>query len=173
MAKHKIVHSTSFRPVVMGRSGMVSSGHHLASLAGVRVLEEGGNAVDAALATSFVLAVVKPEACGLGGDIFALVHTKKSGKVQALNASGPAPKRATIENYRGKGLKAVPNDGPLSIALPGAVDGWMELHSKLATKELGRLAADAIGYARDGFPLYDSLAEAISELAPDYSDIEK
>src|ERR1043166_9100545 len=173
MAKHKIVHSTSFRPVVMGRSGMVSSGHHLASLAGVRVLEEGGNAVDAALAASFVLAVVKPEACGLGGGIFALVHMKKSGKVQALNASGPAPKRATIENYRAKGLKSVPVDGPLSIALPGAVDGWLELHSKHATKDLARLATDAISYARDGFSLYNDLAGTISELAPSYSDIEK
>jgi gamma-glutamyltranspeptidase/glutathione hydrolase len=145
----------------------------LASLAGVRVMEEGGNAVDAALATSFVLAVVKPEACGLGGDLFALVHMSKGGKVEALNASGPAPSRATIENYRARGLKAVPTDGPLSIAIPGAVDGWMELHAKHATRDLPRLAADAITYARDGFPLYRALGKAIAELAPEFADVER
>ncbi|MGH7833878.1 MAG: gamma-glutamyltransferase [Candidatus Binatia bacterium] len=173
MSKHEINHSLAFRPVVMGRNGMVSSGHHLASLAGVRIMEEGGNAVDAALATSFVLAVVKPEACGLGGDLFALVHMSKGGKVEALNASGPAPSRATIENYRAKGLKAVPTEGPLSIALPGAVDGWMELHAKYATRELARLAADAMTYAGDGFPLYRALGKAIAELAPEFPDVEK
>lgn len=165
MKKHNVVYSHSFRPVVMGRNGIVSSGHQLASMAGARILEEGGNAVDAALAASFALAVVKPQACGLGGDLFSLVYMKGTGKVEALNASGPAPAAATIEYYRSKGLKAVPTDGPLSIALPGAVDGWMALYSKYASKKLDRLAADAIAYAR-GFPLDLVLAEAIEEFAP-------
>jgi len=73
----------SARPVIMGRNGMVSAGHSLGALAGVRVLQEGGNAVDAALAAAFVMAVVKPEACGPGGDLFALVFMKKNGKVEA------------------------------------------------------------------------------------------
>ena len=98
------------RPVSMGSNGIISSGHHLASLAGIKVLQEGGNAVDAALAASFTLAVVKPESCGVGGDLFALVYMKNEGRVKALNASGPAPKGATIEVYRGKGLDRVPRD---------------------------------------------------------------
>src|SRR4029079_12172105 len=125
-----------------------------------------GNAVDAALATSFALAVVKPQACGLGGDLFSLVYMNGTGKVEALNASGPAPAAATIENYRAKGLTAIPTDGPLSIALPGAVDGRMELYKKYGSKKLERLARDAIAYARGGFPLDVVLAEAIAEFAP-------
>ena len=87
----------------MGRNGMVSSGHHLASLSGVKVLQEGGNAVDAALAASFVLAVVRPQACGVGGDLFSLVLMKDKGRVEALNASGPAPRKATVEFFQDKG----------------------------------------------------------------------
>ena len=112
------------RPVMMSRHGMVSSGHALASLAGVKILQEGGNAVDAVLAAAFVSAVVKPETSGPGGDLFALVAMKKTGKVEALNSSGPAPAKATVEHFHERGLKALPQVGPLSIAVPGAVDGW-------------------------------------------------
>ena len=125
-------HFTAGRPLLMGCHGMVCSGHSLASLSGVKALQEGGNAVDAALAASFVLAVVRPQACGVGGDLFALVSMKKRGKVEALNASGPAPKRATLEFFRERGLSEIPVDGPLSLAVPGIVDGWVELHSKYA-----------------------------------------
>ena len=151
------------RPVVMGRNGMVSSGHYLASLAGAKVLQEGGNAVDAALAASLTLSVVAPETSGPGGDIFALVSMRKSGKVEALNASGPASTKASIEFFRSKGMSKIPTDGPLSIAIPGAVDGWMELYGRYGTLDLGRIAADAIGYAREGFPLYGRLAARIEE----------
>jgi gamma-glutamyltranspeptidase/glutathione hydrolase len=151
------------RPVVMGRNGMVSSGHYLASLAGMRMLHDGGNAVDAALAASLALSVVTPETSGPGGDIFVLVYIKKTGKVEALNASGPAPKRATIEFFREHGHIKVPTEGPLSIAVPGAVDGWSELHQRYGTVELGRIAADAVAYARDGFPISEHLAKRIEE----------
>jgi len=166
-------HLPAARPVLMGCNGMVSSGHHLASLSGVKALQEGGNAVDAALAASFVLAVVRPQACGVGGDLFSLVRMKDKGKVDALNASGPAPQRATVEFFKDKGLPLIPSDGPLSIAVPGIVDGWMELHSKYGTVELKRLAADAIGYARDGFPVYRTLLDSISELAPFYPWVDR
>ena len=79
------------RPVIMGANGVVSCGHPMAALAGINVLREGGNAVDAALAAAFVMSVVKPEASGPGGDLFALVYMKKTGKVEAINSSGPAP----------------------------------------------------------------------------------
>jgi gamma-glutamyltranspeptidase/glutathione hydrolase len=152
---------------------MVASGHHLASLAGMRVLQEGGNAVDAALATSFTLAVVKPDACGVGGDLFALVYMQDKGRVEALNASGPAPGRATVEMFRDQGLSQIPTDGPLSIAIPGAVDGWVELHRKHGTLDLSRLAADAIGYAREGFPLSRHLGEKIASLSSSFPGVDR
>ncbi|OGQ75363.1 MAG: gamma-glutamyltransferase [Deltaproteobacteria bacterium RIFCSPLOWO2_12_FULL_57_22] len=161
------------RPVVMGRHGMVCSGHHLASLSGIKVLQEGGNAVDAALATAFTLAVVRPHSCGPGGDLFALVFMRNPGKVEALNASGAAPKKAAIELFRDRGLVKIPADGPLSIAVPGAVDGWVELHRKYGSFELPRLAADAIRYAREGFALYPALAKEIDELGSSYPWIDR
>jgi gamma-glutamyltranspeptidase / glutathione hydrolase len=163
----------SARPVIMGRHGMVSAGHSLGALAGVRILQEGGNAVDAALAAAFVMAVVKPESCGPGGDLFALVFTKKSGKVEAINSSGPAPTRASIDYFREHGHKSVPTSGPLSVAVPGAVDGWLELHRKYGTKDLSRLTADAIDLARGGFPLHLELAEAIEELSSEFPWVER
>src|SRR5262249_34847499 len=100
------------RPVIMGRNCMGSSRHYRASLAGVQILKEGGNAVDAALAAGFVMSIVKPETSGPGGDLFALVYMKKNGKVEAINSSGPAPAKATIENFHDRGLKAIPQFGP-------------------------------------------------------------
>lgn len=161
------------RPLLMGRNGMVSSGHALASLAGVNILQEGGNAVDAALAAAFVMAVVKPEASGPGGDLFALLYMKKSGKVEALNSSGPAPAKASIDYFRERGLKSVPTAGPLSIAVPGAVDGWLELHRKHGTQELARLMADALRVAREGFPISSEFAEAIDEFSPEFPWVDR
>ena len=161
------------RPLVMGRNGLVSSGHYLASLAGVKVLQEGGNAVDAALAAAFVMTVVRPETCGPGGDVFALVCMKKSGKVTALNSSGPAPAKASIEYFGEQRLDAVPVSGPLSIAVPGAVDGWLELHKRYGTKELSRLTADAIRFAREGFPVHQELAERIEDFSPEFPWIDR
>lgn len=161
------------RPVIMSRQGMVSSGHALASLAGVNVLQEGGNAVDAVLAAAFVSAVVKPETSGPGGDLFALVWMKKSGKVEALNSSGPAPTRASIDYFHGRGLKAIPQFGPLSIAVPGAVDGWLELHRRYGTKGLDRLTADAVRIAREGFPISQEFAEGIEEVSGDYPWVDR
>jgi len=161
------------RPIVMGQNGVVSSGHQLASLAGVKILQAGGNAVDAVLAAAFVSAVVKPETSGPGGDLFALVFMKKTGRVEALNSSGPAPVQASIEYFRDRGLKSIPQFGPLSIAVPGAVDGWLELHKKYGTKDLAQLAADAIGLARGGFPISQDFAESVDEISPQFSWVDR
>jgi gamma-glutamyltranspeptidase/glutathione hydrolase len=165
--------SKAARPVVMGQNGVVSAGHPLGALAGVKVLQEGGNAVDAGLAAAFVMAVVKPEASGPGGDLFALVYMRKTGKVEALNASGPAPAKATIEYFQERALKSIPVAGPLSIAVPGAVDGWLELHKKYGTVDLSRLIADAIQIAREGFPISQEFAEAINEFSGESSWIDR
>jgi gamma-glutamyltranspeptidase/glutathione hydrolase len=153
------------RPVIMGQNGMVSAGHQLAAFTGVRILRQGGNAVDAALAAAFVMAVVKPEASGPGGDLFAQVYMKKNGKVEALNSSGPAPAKAEIEYFHEHGLQSIPVAGPLSIAVPGAVDGWLELHKKYATLGVDELMADAVAIARGGFPISQEFAEAIEEFS--------
>ncbi|HEV8341609.1 MAG TPA: gamma-glutamyltransferase [Candidatus Binatia bacterium] len=169
--KLKIIHSKAARPVVIGHRGTVASGHLLASVSGLQVLKDGGNAVDAALATAFTVAMVKPDTCGPGGDLFALVYMKKQGRVEALNASGPAPAKATIEMFRKKRLNRIPTHGPLSIAVPGAVDGWLELHGKYGTFELERLVQDAVAYGREGFPLTPFLAARIEELSSTYPSI--
>jgi gamma-glutamyltranspeptidase / glutathione hydrolase len=161
------------RPVVMGQNGVVSAGHPLGALAGVKILQDGGNAVDAALAAAFVMAVVKPEASGPGGDLFALVYMKKTGKVEALNSSGPAPAKATIEYFQEHGLKSIPVAGALSIAVPGAVDGWLELHKKYGTLDLARLMVDAIRIAREGFPISHEFAGAIEEFSGEFSWIDR
>ncbi len=157
----------------MGQNGMVSSGHQLGALSGVDILREGGNAVDAALAAAFVMAVVKPETSGPGGDLFALVYMKKTGKVEALNSSGPAPAKASIEYFHERGLKTIPQYGPLSIAVPGAVDGWLELHKKYGTKDLARLMADAIRIARTGFPISQEFAESIDEFSVEFPWVDR
>ena len=161
------------RPLVMGRNGVVSAGHYLAALAGVKVMHEGGNAFDAALAAAFVMTVVRPETCGPGGDLFALIYTKKDRKVQALNSSGPAPARASIDYFRGRNLAAIPVSGALSVAVPGAVDGWLELHKKFGTKDLSRLTQDAVRLAREGFPVHQELIERIEELSPEFPWIDR
>jgi len=161
------------RPVIMGQNGVVSSGHPLASLAGVRILQEGGNAVDAALAAAFVSSVVKPETSGPGGDLFALVFMRKTGRVEALNSSGPAPAKASIEYFHGQGLKSIPQFGPLSIAVPGAVDGWLELHKKYGTKDLTQLTSDAIRLARGGFPISQDFAESVDAFSPQFSWVDR
>lgn len=170
-ALHEIRYGKAARTLVMGSRGVIAAGHPLASVAGLRIMQRGGNAVDAAVAAGFVLAVVKHEACGLGGDMFSLVYMKDEGKVRALNASGPAPGNATIEAFKSRGLDAIPTSGPLSISVPGAVDGWLELHRRYGTVDLAEVCADAITLARDGFPLYLALAESIETWAPTSPDI--
>src|SRR6185436_12874984 len=131
------------------------------------------NAVDAALAAAFVSSVVKPETSGPGGDLFALVFMRKTGRVEALNSSGPAPAKASIEYFHDQGLKSIPQFGPLSIAVPGAVDGWLELHKKYGTKDLTQLTSDAIRLARGGFPISQDFAESVDAFSPQLSWVDR
>ena len=141
------------RPHTLGFHGMVVSPHPLATLAGVGALQNGGNAVDAAVATNVLLAVVHPHMCGLGGDAFFLIHSARERRVLALNASGRAPAAATREAVRARGHAAMPTRGPLTITVPGAVDGWAEALRRCGTMGLKDLLAPAIRCAREGFPM--------------------
>lgn len=146
------------RPDVRGTRGAVSAGHPLAAVAGIDVLRRGGNATDAALAMAGVLAVVRPHMNGVGGDAFALFYDGESGEVQALNGSGGAGALAEPSFFRDRGHDAVPETGPMSVSVPGAVAAWADAHSRFGSLPLEELLAPAIGYAQDGFPVSTRLA---------------
>jgi gamma-glutamyltranspeptidase/glutathione hydrolase len=154
------------RSVVLARNGLVASSQPLASAAGLRVLQEGGNAVDAAVTAAAVLAVVEPTMTGLGGDLFALVYDPRAGRVVGLNASGRSPYGATIEAFTRRGLTAVPERGPLAVTVPGAVDGWDALLKRFGTITLARALEPAIRYARDGFAVSEIIAGEWRAAAP-------
>ncbi len=146
------------RSVVLARSGMIATSQPLASAAGLRVLQQGGNAFDAAITAAAVLAVVEPTMNGLGGDLFALVYDGRAKRVQGLNASGRAPQRATPEEFRRRGLDTIPYRGELSVSVPGVVDGWSELLARYGTITLDRALEPAIAYARDGYAVSEIIA---------------
>lgn len=141
--------------------GVVAAPHYLASLAGAEVLRDGGSAVDAAIAANLVMAVVWPHMCGPGGDLFAQVWSAGERKLFALNASGRAGRAMSAEAYQSLGLSRVPESGVLSITVPGAVDGWFNLHQRFGRLEMSRVARDAIHHARDGYCLTAFTASAI------------
>ena len=147
------------RSVVMARNGVVATSQPLASAAGLRVLQQGGNAIDAAVTAAAVLSVVEPTMNGVGGDLFAIVYDAKTRTVRGLNASGRAAAAATPEEYRRRKLDEIPYRGVLSVSVPGVVDGWQELLAKHGTIPLARAIEPAIGYARDGFPVSDIVSE--------------
>ena len=140
----------TWRPVVMGKNGMVAAEHPLQAVAGLRVLQAGGNAIDAALAVFYMTAVTEPSEAGLGGDGFILAYVKNLDRVVLINGSGGAPKLATREYYAAK-VGSIPPDGPYSTMVPGAVGGFDLLHKKFGTKSYPTLLADAISTARDGY----------------------
>ena len=146
------------RSVVMARNGIIATSQPLASAAGLAVLQQGGNAIDAAVTAAAVLSVVEPTMNGVGGDLFALVYDPKTKTVRALNASGRSPAAATIEAFKKRNLERIPYRGELSVSVPGVVDGWSELLAKHGTIGLDRALAPAIRYARDGYAVSEIIA---------------
>ena len=153
------------RPELVGTHGMVASTHWLASGAGMAVLEDGGNAFDAAVAVGFVLQVVEPHLNGPGGEVPVVFAAAGETRPRVLCGQGVAPAGATIEHYRGLGLDLVPGSGLLAATVPGAWDGWLTLLRDYGTKTLREVLGYAIGYARDGFPLLERAAYTISTVA--------
>ncbi len=143
----------STRSVVMARNGVIATSQPLATAAGLRVLQEGGNAIDAAVTAAAVLAVVEPTMNSAGGDLFAIVYDAKTKRVHGLNASGRAPAAATLDEFKKRKLDRIPLRGELSISVPGVVDGWNELLTKYGTIPLARALEPAIRYAREGFAI--------------------
>jgi gamma-glutamyltranspeptidase/glutathione hydrolase len=142
----------------MARNGIIATSQPLASAAGLAVLQQGGNAIDAAVTAAAVLSVVEPTMNGIGGDLFALVYDPKTKRVRALNASGRAPAAATLAEFKKRGLESIPYRGELSVSVPGVVDGWSELLAKHGSISLDKALAPAIRYARDGFAVSEIIA---------------
>jgi len=141
------------RSMVISKNGIVAAESPLAAQAGVRILESGGNAVDAAIATNAMMGVVEPMMNGIGGDLFAIVYDAKANKLYGLNASGWAPKGLTIEFLQKQGLRDMPQGGINSVTVPGMVDGWQKLADKFGRKKLAEDVNAAIATARNGFPV--------------------
>ena len=141
------------RSMVISRGGIVATESPLASQAGARVLERGGNAVDAAIAANAVMGVVEPMMNGIGGDLFVIVYDAKANKLYGLNASGWAPKGLTIEFLQKQGLQNMPQSGIHSVTVPGVVDGWQKLADKFGRKKLNEDLSAAVSIAEDGFPV--------------------
>jgi gamma-glutamyltranspeptidase/glutathione hydrolase len=148
------------RGPAMGARFAVATDHPLATLTAMNVLQSGGNAVDATIAASAVNVVTKPNRTHLGGDAFALIWHRASGKVECLNAGGRAPLGASLEAFGGN----VPRSGAASATVPGLVDSWMELHARHGTRSMASLMQPAIGFSRDGFPVSLHLSTAMGTL---------
>jgi gamma-glutamyltranspeptidase/glutathione hydrolase len=165
--------TSTWRPVVLSDTGMIASGHALASEAGIRILKSGGNAIDAAVAAWAVQGLTEPEMTGLGGDMFMLIYIARTGEVKFINGTGVAPMAATVDFYKNKG--GIPDAGILSVSVPGAVAGAELAAKTYGTRPLSELLAPAIELADKGFPITESLAGAIrgqaGKLSPSAKEI--
>jgi gamma-glutamyltranspeptidase/glutathione hydrolase len=141
------------RPEILGTFGAVSSTHWLASAVGMSILERGGNAFDAAVATGICLQIVEPHLSGPAGDMPAIIYSARDRAVRVLCAQGTAPAAASLAKFRELGLTLIPGTGFLAATVPGAFDGWMLLLRDYGTLTLEEVLAAAIGYAEDGFPV--------------------
>ena len=146
------------RSEVIAAHGMVASSHPLATQIGLEILKQGGSAVDAAIAVNAALGLMEPTGNGIGGDLFAIVWDAKSKKLYGLNASGPAPKKLSLEYFQENNLSEYPEFGPLPVTVPGAVAGWSELHKKFGKLPIDHLFKPTIAYAREGFPVTETIA---------------
>jgi gamma-glutamyltranspeptidase/glutathione hydrolase len=152
------------RPEILGTFGVVTSTHWLATAAGMRMLELGGNAFDAAVASGFVLQVVEPHLVGPAGEVPIIFHSVKTGRTEVLCGQGSAPAGATIEHYKSEGLRLIPGNGLLATVIPGAFDAWMLLLRDHGTMQLADVLAPAIEYAQNGHPLLPRVANTIAGL---------
>ena len=146
------------RSEVIAREGMVATSQPLATQVGLDILKQGGSAIDAAIAENAMLGLVEPTGSGIGGDLFAIVWDAESKQLYGLNASGRSPKSLTAEVFSAAGLAKIPSFGPLPVSVPGAVDGWFELHNRFGRLPMTSLLSPAIRYARNGFPVSELVA---------------
>jgi len=150
------------RPEIDGTFGVVASTHWIASAVGMGVLERGGNAFDAGIATAFTLQVVEPHLCGPGGDVPLILHDVKRGTPEVVCGQGPAPAGATMDYYKGLGLDLIPGTGLLAPCIPGTFDAYMLVLRDYGTVGLAEVLDPAIHYARHGYPLVSRICSTIA-----------
>lgn len=151
------------RPEILGTFGVVTSTHWLATATGMAILEKGGNAFDAGVATGFALQIVEPHLNGPGGEV-PMIIAPVGGKVEVINGQGVAPQRATIEAYTDLGLGVVPGSGMLSAVVPGAFDAWLMLLLDKGTMTLREVIEPSINFAKNGYPLVPNVSHTIASV---------
>jgi gamma-glutamyltranspeptidase/glutathione hydrolase len=146
------------RSEVIAPHGMAATSQPLATQVALDILKAGGTAVDAAIAANAALGLMEPTGNGIGGDLFAIVWDADKKELTGLNASGRAPQAMTLEYFQENGIDTIPSFGPLPVSVPGAVDGWFELHGRYGRLPMKDLLAPTIEYARNGFPVSEVIA---------------
>src|ERR1051325_8267218 len=149
------------RPEIEGTFGVVTSTHWIATAVGMAILEKGGNAFDAAVATAFTLQVVEPHLNGPGGDVPVILYDVRHSRPEVICGQGPAPQAATIAQFRKLGLDMVPGTGLLAACVPGMFDSWMLLLRDYGTMSVADVLAPAIYYAQNGHPLVERASATI------------
>lgn len=155
--------SFASRSEVIAPHGMAATSQPLATQIAIDILKAGGHAVDAAIAANAALGLMEPTGSGIGGDLFAIVWDAERKQLLGLNASGRAPALMTLDHFERRGLLEIPDAGPLPVSVPGAVDGWFELHGRFGRMPMRDLLAPTIEYASDGFPVSAVIAEQLAE----------
>ena len=158
------------RSEVIATNGMAATSHPLATQTALDVLKDGGNAIDAAIASNAVLGLVEPTGCGIGGDLFAIVWIEEDKKLYGLNSSGPAAQDMTIKKLKAMGIDKIPPFGPLPVTVPGAVAGWTALHKRFGKKSFDELFTNAIYYADNGFPITEVVGYYLQLSSERYKD---
>ncbi len=146
------------RSEVIAQNGMACTSQPLATQVALDILKSGGNAIDAAIAANAVLGLTEPTGSGIGGDIFAIVWDAKTKKLYGLNGSGRSPYDLKLSYFKENGFEKIPAFGPLSVSVPGCVDGWFELNRKFGKLAMSEILASAVHYAREGFPVSEVIA---------------
>lgn len=146
------------RSEIIAPHAMAATSQPLATQVALDILKAGGSAVDAAIAANAMLGLMEPTGSGVGGDLFAIVWDAERKELLGLNASGRSPKAMTLEYFQQRGIDVVPPYGPLPVSVPGAVDGWFQLHKRLGRLDMKEILAPAITYAKDGFPVSEVIA---------------
>jgi gamma-glutamyltranspeptidase/glutathione hydrolase len=156
------------RPEIVGTFGVVASTHWIATAVGMSILEKGGNAFDAAVATAFTLQVVEPHLCGPGGDVPLILHDARRNKTEVICGQGSMPAGATIAHYRGLGLDLIPGTGLLPACIPGTFDAYMLLLRDYGTMRVSDVLSPAIGYYLNGYPLAERASATIATVAEQF-----
>ena len=153
--------TTTTRPIIMGRKGVVTAGHYLAATAGHRMIENGGNAIDAAAAMSFCLNLLEPQSCGIAGEVPILIYSAKDRKTYAISGVGWSPKNFSIEWCKNNGIDLIPGDGYLPITVPAPVGTWAAAISQFGTLSFSEILQPTIELAENGYPMYEGLYESL------------